>query len=262
MIFIYIFLSSILLITPSLFAEEKSSHAEGHFDFYSSLLHQLGLKDDLIPIWSPLLSGLFTLFIVTVIGFIFCSSIAKEKDITPDGKPSLRSFTETVLDLVYGIAKDNCGPNFEKYLGLLGGLFIFILVCNLSGLVPGLPPASENMGANLAMGLTAFIVYNYAGIKEHGFSYVKQFMGPMIVLAPLFIFIELISHAARPLSLSLRLVGNIYADHLMLGLFTDLTKVIVPAVLLLFGLLVAVVQSFIFTLMTAIYISMAISHDH
>ena len=257
---IYFLIYFITFQSQSLFASEK--HANEHFDFYSYILNVFGVDGEHTHLWSPFLSGLLTLVIVTVVGLLFRLSLKHSVDASPDGKPTLRSFSEVVLDLVYGIAKDNCGPHFEKYLPLLSGLFIFILTCNLTGLIPGLPPASENMGANLAMGLMAFLVYNYAGIKEHGFGYVKQFLGPMVFLAPLFIIIELISHAARPLSLSLRLLGNIYADHLMLGLFTDLTKIGVPAILLLFGLLVAVVQSFIFTLMTAIYISMAISHDH
>ncbi len=114
----------------------------------------------------------------------------------------------------------------------------------------------------MAMGIFAFLVYNVAGIKEHGVSYVKQFMGPFLVLAPLFIVLESISHAARPLSLSFRLTANIFGDHLLLGVFAGMVPLIVPALLLFFGLLVAFIQSFVFTVLTGIYINLAISHDH
>ena len=142
------------------------------------------------------------------------------------------------------------------------GLFLFILVSNLTGLVPGFVPSTESINTNLAMGLMVYVIYNLAGIKEHGWAYVKQFLGPVWWLAPLFFCIEFISHLARPMSLSLRLYGNIFGDHLVLSVFTGLTWLVLPAFLLFFGLLVAVLQSFVFTLLTGIYLSLALSHDH
>jgi F-type H+-transporting ATPase subunit a len=84
----------------------------------------------------------------------------------------------------------------------------------------------------------------------------------VVAIAPLFVFIELVSHLSRPFSLSLRLAGNIFADHLILSVFTGLTYVIAPSLLMFFGLIVAGMQSFVYTLLTSIYVSMAISHDH
>jgi F-type H+-transporting ATPase subunit a len=107
-----------------------------------------------------------------------------------------------------------------------------------------------------------FVTYNYAGIKEHGTHYIKQFLGPVVFLMPLMFLIETVAHLARPVSLSLRLLGNIFGDHLVLSVFTGLTYVILPSFLLFFGLLVASIQSFVFTLLSSIYISLAISHDH
>jgi F-type H+-transporting ATPase subunit a len=148
------------------------------------------------------------------------------------------------------------------FFGFLAAIFLFVLTCNLTGLIPGFPPPTVSMDTNLGMGFIVFLVYNYAGFKEHGMAYLKHFAGPVIYIAPLFFCIELVSHASRPLSLSLRLVGNIYGDHTLLGIFTGLSYIVFPALLMFFGLLVAVVQSFVFTLLSGIYISMAISHDH
>src|SRR5690606_6463329 len=138
----------------------------------------------------------------------------------------------------------------------------FIFFSNLSGLVPGFPPASESINTNLAMALVVFIIYQVAGLREHGPGYIKQFLGPIVWLSWLILPIELISHLARPVSLSLRLYGHIFGEHLVLSVFTGLTCLLVPAALLFFGVLVAFLQSFVFTLLSSIYISMAVSHDH
>jgi F-type H+-transporting ATPase subunit a len=109
-----------------------------------------------------------------------------------------------------------------------------------------------------------FFLYNFAGFREHGVSYINQFLGPFLLLAPLILAIEVISHCIRPISLALRLYANIFGDHLLVGIFSSLTVTSLgfPALLLLFGLLVAFIQSLVFTLLTSIYISMAESHDH
>jgi F-type H+-transporting ATPase subunit a len=212
----------------------------------------------------PICGGVFTLLVTFAIGLAFSRSLKRAGgDVAPDGKFSLRTAVEMALDVVHGIAKDNIGESWKAFLPLLAGVFMFILLTNLGGLVPGFIPATENLNTNLAMGLTVFLVYNFVGFKEHGVQYLKQFAGPMIAIAPLMFVIELISHLFRPISLSLRLMGNIFADHLMLGIFTSTAPhIIIPAALMFFGLLVSVVQSFVFTLLTGIYIALAVSHDH
>lgn len=233
-----------------------------HFiDYYAIILHSLGFDQNGIKVWSPVLGGALITLVTLGLGFSFRSSV-RNADVVPEGRFSLRTAIEMVLDFVHGIAKENLGHGFEKYLGFLSGLFVFVLIGNLSGLVPGFPPPTVNFSTNLAMGFVVFIVYNIAGIKEHGSHYIKQFLGPVAWIAPIVMMIELISHFSRPLSLSLRLMGNIFADHLMLAAFTGITYLVVPAALMFFGLLVAAVQSFVFTLLTSIYISMARSHDH
>lgn len=228
-------------------------------NYYGIVAHKLHID----PKWEPTLGAVLVLIVLTLMGVYFKGSLAKSKDdVAPTGKFSLRFVLEGILEFLVGLSKDNTGEHYRKYMPFLSTLFLFILTANLSGLIPGFPPPTESMDTNVAMGIVVFLVYNYAGLKEHGLGYVKHFLGPVAAIAPVFFCIELVSHGSRPLSLGLRLAGNIYGDHTLLGVFTGLTYVVLPAVLMFFGLLVAVVQSFVFTLLTGIYISMATSHDH
>ncbi len=240
-----------------------------HFvDIISLALHKIGLTEEDVTTYLPVLTSLLILLVIITAGFVFKKGIEKDLEnnkleaIKPKAKFSLRSGIEAVLDFVFSLAKDNIGHGFERFLPLLSTLFIFILISNLLGLIPGFSSPTGNIAINLSMGLIVFLVYNLAGIKEHGFSYLKQFAGPAILIAPLFFLIELVSHSARPFSLSLRLMGNLFGDHTLLSVFTGLTYVGVPALLMFMGFLIACIQSFVFVLLTCIYISLALSHDH
>lgn len=228
-------------------------------DYYSLILHRFHVEShDFVAC----LAGLFTLLVITSIGLRFRST-TKSSDPSPHEKFDLQTLVESLLDFVHQLAADIIGKDsFKKFFSLLSTIFLFIFISNCSGLVPGFPPATESIDTNLAMAIVIFLVYNWAGIREHGFGYAKHFLGPIWWLAPLMLVIEIISHIARPVSLSLRLYGNIFGDHLVLSVFTGLTWIIMPAFLLFFGLLVAFVQSFVFTLLSSIYIAMAVSHDH
>ncbi len=208
--------------------------------------------------------GLFTLCVCTLAGLLYSRSVASAgDDIVPDGKVSVRTALDMSMDLVVGMAKENLGHAWRTFAPLLAGVFLYIFVCNLGGLVPGFIPATESLSNNLAIGLMVFIIYNIAGLVEHKAAYMKQFTGPVLWLAPMMLMIELVGHMFRPVSLSLRLMGNIYADHFLVGLFTSgAPYILVPSALMFFGLLVALIQSFVFTLLTCVYISMAVSHDH
>jgi F-type H+-transporting ATPase subunit a len=238
----------------------NSSEGAGPLNVYQLITDSLHLDHK----YTAVLSSLLTLVLCTLIGLAFKARVSSlnGKELAPQPRVSLQLFVEMIGDFLYSLAKEHCGHNYRKFLPLLGGIFVFILVCNLSGLIPGFPPATENFSINLAMGLIVFLSYNIAGIREHGVHYIKQFTGPFLVLAPLFLGIELISHSVRPLSLAFRLLANIFCDHLLLGVFSNLAPLVIPALFLAFGLLVAVIQSFVFALLTGIYINMAISHDH
>jgi F-type H+-transporting ATPase subunit a len=152
----------------------------------------------------------------------------------------------------------------EDYFPLLAAIFIYVFLSNLLGVIPGFLPPTSNINTNLAIGLTVFIYYNAMGIKRTGFkNYLNHFLGPTLWLAPLMFVIELIGHSVRPVSLSLRLFGNINGDHLVLSTFAGLTPLVVPVVFSLFGIFVAFIQAFVFTLLSTIYVGLAVeTHGH
>ncbi|OVE82588.1 ATP synthase F0 subunit A, partial [bacterium K02(2017)] len=167
----------------------------------------------------------------------------------------------------------------EDYMPMVGAVFIFIFFSNLMGVIPGLLPPTESLNTNYAVAITVFLYYNYVGLKRVGFkNYMQHFIGPslgpsigmllfrLLFFAPLMFVIEIISHCVRPLSLSLRLYGNIYGDHQVLNVFADLTHTnvfFVPIVFLAFGIFVSFVQAFVFTLLSTVYVGLAVeTHDH
>lgn len=208
---------------------------------------------------------LVLLFIATAI--VYGKLRNTEKAVVPDGKFSLKNMFEVIAEFLLDMAREIMGEGAEKYLPFVASIFVFILTSNLLGLIPGFLPPTENMNTNLACAAVVFIATHYFGVREHGFKYVKKFMAPVagvfgIFLSLLFIPIEVLSNLFRPMSLSIRLFGNINGDHTVLGIFSGLVPVVVPVIFMVLGLLVAVVQAFIFTLLSMVYISLAVSHDH
>lgn len=186
--------------------------------------------------------------------------------VAPAGKFSLKGFVELILEFIVGIADMVIGEEGRKFVPMFAAIFLFVWINNLVGLLPGMTPATDNINTTFALGIFIFVVYNAYGFMEHGIGYLKQFMGPVLWLAALMIPIELIGHAVRPLTLGLRLYGNIMADHtvlsVFLGMFENLWFIPVPAVFYGMGIFVASMQAFVFTMLSMIYVSMAISHDH
>jgi F-type H+-transporting ATPase subunit a len=207
-----------------------------------------------------------TVFIAAVIFIISAkifNSIKKSSNpLIPQKKFSFQNFFELVIQATVNIMKDIIGHNAEKYLPLIGSLFIFILFCNLFGLIPGFIPPTSNPYTNGACAIIVFLYYNYQGFKEHGIKYLKHFAGPLIYLAPLMFVIEVISHIFRPLSLMVRLYGNISGDHQVLAIFSGLVPVVVPVIFLVLGLMVAFIQAFVFATLSTVYIGLAVSHEH
>jgi F-type H+-transporting ATPase subunit a len=166
-------------------------------------------------------------------------------------------------DSVFGLMEQVLGPkNARRFLPLIGSLAIFIFFSNIMALIPGFGVPTATLKTNLGMALLVFFATHYYGIKESGLAYFKHFAGPLPILAPLMIPIELISHFARPASLALRLMGNMAADHKVVFTFFALIPLLVPVPFLLLGLLVSIVQTLVFCLLSMVYIDMAIAHDH
>src|SRR4029453_18715577 len=135
--------------------------------------------------------------------------------------------TEAALDPDDGVVRHH----YERYVPLLAAFFVFILVANLIGLVPGFVPPTSNFNVTLGLGVISFLAYNYYGIKSAGIGgHLKHFMGPVLLLAPLMFIVEIFSHSFRPISLGIRLFANMFADHEVVSIFTSLTKLGVPVI--------------------------------
>jgi len=154
------------------------------------------------------------------------------------------------------------GHGFERFTGYLTVLGLFILVANLMGLVPGLESPTADVVVPLGFALVTFVYYHYHGIRSNGAAYVKQFLGPVWWLSWLLFPIEVISHCARVLSLTVRLYANMFAGDLVTLAFFSLVPIGIPLIFLGLHLGVAVVQAYVFFLLAAIYLSLAVAHDH
>ena len=177
---------------------------------------------------------------------------------------NVRHFFELICDATIGLIAGVMGSEekAKKYFPLIGSFAFFILFCNVAALLPGFSPGTDTLKTNLALSLVIFVLTHYHGFKEHGVAYIKHFMGPIWWLAPLMFPIELVSHLARPVSLSLRLLGNMVADHKVIFSFFALVPWLVPIPFYFLGMLVCVVQTLVFCLLSVVYFALAISHDH
>ncbi|HEY8997794.1 MAG TPA: F0F1 ATP synthase subunit A [Edaphobacter sp.] len=154
------------------------------------------------------------------------------------------------------------GHGSERFVTYLTALFLFILLSNLMGLIPGLESPTANVVVPLGMALVTFLYYHYHGIRANGAAYIKQFLGPVWWLYPLLFPIEIISHFARVLSLTVRLYANMFAGDLLTLAFFSLVPIGIPLVFLGLHLGVAVIQAYVFMLLATIYLSLAVAHDH
>lgn len=174
----------------------------------------------------------------------------------------LQNVFEPVIAGIESMVEETMGHHGKAYFPLIATLAFFILTANLIGLIPGFFPPTANLNTNAAMALTVFAMTHIIGVKEHGLAYFKHFCGPVIWLAPLMVPIELIGHLARPLSLTLRLFGNMYGHEIVLMIFFTLVPFFAPIPMMLMGVMVAFIQTFVFMLLAMIYIAGALEEAH
>ena len=177
--------------------------------------------------------------------------------------PSKRqSFLEMIIETLEGLLTDIIGPQGKRYLPVIGTLGLFILCGNMLGLVPGLMSPTSKLNVTLGCALTVFVYYHWQGIRAQGaLRYLKHFMGPIPLLAPLLIPIEVISHFSRPVSLSIRLFGNIFAEELLIVVIVSIVPIILPLPFMAVSLFTATIQAFVFVLLACIYIAGAVAHE-
>lgn len=200
-------------------------------------------------------------------GFVALRQIQAASDpVIPDATLTARNSLEIFVEWFVGFIEGLIGRKGRNFVHVYATFFLFILAANLVGLLPGFAPPTSDFNVTFALGVTSFLVYNYYGFQAKGVGYLKHFVGPIWWLAFLMLPLELIDNLVRPVSLALRLFGNMTGDHLVLEIFTGLTKIGVPVIFYMLGAFVSLIQAFVFTILSIIYLSLALEehehHDH
>jgi F-type H+-transporting ATPase subunit a len=209
------------------------------------------------------------LAMVIIIGFAYRATSQLEAarangtHLVPDKGLTARNVAELLVSGIDSLVQSVLADRGKPYIALYGTFFSFIFVCNLMGLLPGFAPATGNFNITFALGVASFLSFTAIGIRSQGLvGYIKHFSGPVWWLAFLMIPLEIIDNMVRPVSLGMRLFGNMTGDHLVLEIFTDLTKLIIPVIFYFLGAFVSLIQAFVFTLLSVVYASLAMGHGH
>jgi len=195
--------------------------------------------------------------------------------VVPDEGITVRNVVEILVEWLGGMAQDRMGADWRKYFPIVGTIFFFILVSNLMGLIPGLDGATSSTNTTWAWAIIAWVFYTWLGIAKHKGNYLIKFMGPSFfekeiggrkvhfrLLAPVFLILEIPLDLARMLTLAVRLLANMFADHTVIAVWLSLVPLGVPAIFMGLGLVISVLQAFIFALLTMIYIGLALEEPH
>lgn len=197
--------------------------------------------------------------IVAAVLILFFGLASRRLNIVPS---KLQGFLELIIQAFEKLLVEIIGERGKKYLPLVATIGLFILVCNLLGLVPGLMSPTSKLNVTLGCALVVFVYYHWQGIKTQGlFKYLKHFTGPIPLLAPLLLPIEIISHFSRPVSLSVRLFGNIFAEELLIIVIASIIPFFVPLPFMAIALFTATIQAFVFVLLACIYIGGAVADE-
>ena len=236
---------------------------------YDPLHNATGLP---IVLQASLLVGI----VIVACGLLVKRQIARaDGGIVPDEGLSVRNLFEVLVETLAGIAEDRLGPDWRKYFPIVATIFFFILVANLMGLLPGVGGPTADANTTWAWAVIAWLVYTVVGIVKHKHNYLVKFMGPSFfekemfgrkvhfrLLMPFFLILELPLDLARIGTLAVRLLANMYADHLVIAIWITLVPIGIPAIFMGLGLLIACLQAFIFALLTMIYIGLALDEPH
>jgi len=230
--------------------EHESSILYGPVNaLWHSVQHQFAWN---IP--DHVLNALLVLLISAIVFPLMSRSISK------DNPGNFQQFLELIVDGLKNLLRDIVGHDGERFLDIIGGFAVFIFLCNILGLFFFLQPPTSNVNTTFGLGLTAFLYYNYQGIKAQGVvHYIKHFMGPVPLLAPLMFVIEVIGHFARILSLGMRLFGNILGEHTATGIFMGMLPFVLPWPMMGLGIFGAFLQTFVFIMMTMVYLGGALA---
>ena len=210
----------------------------------------------------PATDALFASVALIVLAWFGGRKFRQSALVEPDGKVSFAFVMETVVSRMLGFFETIIHHGARKVFVLLGTFALFILFNNLLGLIPGFNPPTDQFNVTIVLGVMTFLTAHTLGLREHGWGYVKKFIGPVWWLSPLIFPIEIISHLVRPFSLAMRLFGNMTGDHKVVAVFTMLLPLGLPIPFMGLGVFVSVLQAFVFVLLSAVYFQDALDHPH
>ncbi len=201
---------------------------------------------------------LVMVLIVAVLLSVLLGLVSRKPALVPGGRQNV---AEMIVQMFEGLIVDTVGPEGRKYVPVIGTVGLFVFGCNMIGLIPGFMSPTSKLNVTLGCALVVFFYYHAQGVKARGLKYFKQFMGPIPALAPLMIPIEVISHFSRPVSLSMRLFGNIFAEELLIVIMASIIPLFLPLPFMAVAIFTSLIQSFVFVLLSCIYISGAVAHE-
>jgi F-type H+-transporting ATPase subunit a len=203
--------------------------------------------------------------VFAVIIFLFCCIFFPlvRRSFSMEKPGRVQHILELVVEFLNSQLEEIIGHGGKKYLPMIATIGLFIFLMNIVGLVPGFMPPTSNVNVTAGCALVVFMYYNYLGIKKQGLlGYLKHFCGPVAWMAPLMIPIEIISHLARPFSLTVRLFANIYGEELIIVVFFSLLPLILPLPIMGLAIFTSFLQAFIFMVLTMIYVAGAVAEEH
>ena len=208
----------------------------------------------------------FMVMILLIVGGVTVLGLLMRTRLSVENPGKLQIILEDLIRALQGLLTDWIGPQGKRFLPLIATLGLFILIANYMGLVPGLMAPTSSINVTLGLALTTWVYYHVQGIKAQGlWAYLKHFAvppGSPVLLAPLMLVIEIISHLARVMSLSLRLFGNIFGEELVILILFTIIPFLVPLPMMLLGLVTGGLQAFIFVLLSIIYLQGAVAVEH
>jgi len=224
----------------------------------ASILHAVGVPAN--P--ETAINDAFALELMVALGLIAFFVIVRLTLSVEKPKPA-QQIAEMIYEFTGSTADQIIGHGYQRFQAFVTCIFLFVIICNLLGLIPGVPTPTAEPVVPLGIAVLTFLYYNYHGIRENGLiGYMKHFAGPLWWIAPLLFPIEIISHCARMMSLTIRLYANMFASDLVTLVFFSLVPIAIPALFLGLHAFVSLIQAYVFMLLAMIYLSEAVAHEH
>jgi F-type H+-transporting ATPase subunit a len=233
-------------------------------NFSETVVFRSGIlpKERIFETMHHIFASLLVLLILIVLSLVAKRALKNiEQAIMPSPRITVANLLEVLMAVVMGLMSDIIGKDYKRYVPMVGTLALFILCSNLLGLVPGFMSPTDNLNTTIGCGLVVFVYFNYHGFRMHGIKHITHLANPLGVwwgwfLMPLLFPVELIGMLVRPLSLGVRLAGNMIGDHKVLMAFAGVLPILLPLPFYLLGFLVCIIQTIVFCLLTCVYISL------